>query len=287
MTLAMAETAPASEIAAEDRAPAAIGRREVTVVLDARPIVGLLFALGMEARSFEGLLQDRERVRSAGLQVTCGALSGVRAVILRCGVGQRVAARGADALIARYRPDWIVAAGLSGGLQAGLARGDLILADAILGQDGRRLAPAAFGQGWVAALEASGKRVHRGALLTVDRPICRAAEKRALGVAHGALAVDMESLAVARACADSGTRLLSLRVISDAVDDELPQAIEAWLVQRSPARRVGLALGGLIQRPSDLPDLLKLGRQGHSAAGQLARALAHIIGRLDRVSCDP
>jgi adenosylhomocysteine nucleosidase len=261
-------------------APAAAGRRRAPVAPEARPLVGLLFALGLEARSLEYLLHGRERVCSEGLKVTRGALSGVRAVILRCGVGQREAARGAHALIARYRPDWIVSAGLAGGLQAGLAPGDLILADEILGQEGRRIAPAALGQGCVAALGASGQRMHRGALLTVDRPICRAAEKRALGLAHGALAVDMESLAVAQACADSGTRLLSLRVISDAVDDELPHALEGWLARGSAVRRSGLALGRLIEHPSDLPELLALGRQARSAAGRLAQVLAQVVGRL-------
>ena len=163
--------------------------------------IGLVFALGIEAGGTEDLLQGAQPTRGDGLRMVQGLLTGRRVAIMQCGVGQKAAAHGTAALIAAHHPEWIVSAGLAGGLTDGVARGDFVVANAIVGSDGSRFALGDAGSELITSLDSSTARKHIGPLLTVDRPIRTPAEKRALGEKHGALAVDMESLAVADVCA--------------------------------------------------------------------------------------
>lgn len=242
---------------------------------------GLVFALGIEAGGTEDLLEGAQYTRGEGFSIVQGLLAGRRVAIMQSGVGGQAAALGTTALIAGHRPDWIISAGLAGGLCDDVARGDFVFADAIIGCDGSRSTLGSVDRRVIAELETKDARKHVGTLLTTDRPIRDPAEKRALGERYGALAVDMESLAVAEVCAHERTRLLSVRIISDTVDDKLPPEIERLLSQKSAARRVGAALGAVLNRPGSFSEMLKLKEQALEASDRLGRILAQIVQRLD------
>ena len=72
-----------------------------------------------------------------------------------------------------------------------------------------------------------------------------------------------------------------MRIISDAVDDELPPEIEKLLDQKSAARRAGAALGAILNRPGSLSEMLKLKEQTLVASDRLAQVLAQLIERLN------
>jgi hypothetical protein len=61
-----------------------------------------------------------------------------------------------------------------------------------------------------------------GDSLTVSLPASERERRQALWDASGALVVEMENYWVARAAARSGVRFLSVRAISDGVEDVLP-----------------------------------------------------------------
>lgn len=249
--------------------------------------VGFVFALEIEAGGLEDLIVDAQHTRGEGLKMVAGQLAGRRVVIIKSGVGQTAAARGAATLIAGHRPQWLISAGLAGGLHPDIRRGDLLFANAILGADGARIAlgesavvaASATGAGPDQA-QAAGRRVHVGPLLTMDRLIRLPSEKLDLGRQHQALGVDMESFAVAATCAQARTNFLSVRIISDAVTDELPSDIERLLDQKSSARRVGAALGAILNRPGSLGDMLKLKEQALTASDELARVLQRLVAEL-------
>ncbi len=79
------------------------------------------------------------------------------------------------------------------------------------------------------AAVASTPNLHVGRLLTIDHVARTAEEKRTLGAQHDALACDMETFAMAEACRQAKTRFLSVRVITDAVDDELAPEVDRLL----------------------------------------------------------
>jgi len=114
----------------------------------------------------------------------------------------------------------IVSYGLTGGLADGLAIGDWIVGSRITGGIDHDCDPA-----WRDAIAARlpGSRI--GAFFADGRMIDTIAEKRALGVRHEALAVDMESHVAARVAKAHGLPFAIARIVSDEVDHLLPHAI--------------------------------------------------------------
>jgi adenosylhomocysteine nucleosidase len=119
--------------------------------------------------------------------------------------------------------------------------------------------------------------VYVGRLLTADRIIRLPDEKRALGEKHGALAVDMETIAVAAVCRRRDISFLAVRAINDAADDELPRDVEKLLAQKTGAARLGAAFGSILRRPSSVKDLLKLQHNALEASDRLAKFLAELL----------
>ena len=239
--------------------------------------VGFVFALGIEAGGLEDLLHGIVTTQSAGLTVREGKLHDRTVVIVEAGVGQQAAARGTQALIAGHRPAWVISAGFAGGLDRLLKRGDIVMADALINTDGRRLA---IDLRIDPAIVEANKRLHVGACAASDKILHRPADKEALGQRCGALAVDMESWAVGEVCRQAKTRFLCIRVVSDAVDDELPADVEPLARQKSAASRLGAAAGALFRRPSSIKDMLKLKEDALIASDRLAGFLAGVVVQL-------
>jgi adenosylhomocysteine nucleosidase len=151
------------------------------------------------------------------------------------------------------------------------------MADCIVGEQGERLSidlrlPAGEKQ------PTSG--IHVGRLLTVDRIIRKVDEKRALGQKFDAVAVDMETLAVAQVCKQEKQRFLAIRAITDAVDDELPRDVERLLNRPTMVRKLGAAAGSIVRRPSAAKDLWKLRESAITAADRLAKFLVGVVEQL-------
>jgi adenosylhomocysteine nucleosidase len=122
--------------------------------------------------------------------------------------------------------------------------------------------------------------VHRGRLLSWDRPVRLPAEKQTLSRRYGALAVDMETFAAAVACRGRGVGFLAVRVISDELGDELPRDVDYLLTQKTGAARLGAAAGAILKRPSSFKDLWKLKENALLASDRLAKFLAAMIKQL-------
>ena len=192
--------------------------------------VGLVFALPIEAGGFVDKLAGGIKTAGAGFVAREGGLAGRRMVAIESGAGCEHAAQATEALILGHRPQWIISAGFAGGLDERLKQGDILMADSIVAPDGRILA--------IAFKMPPGPHLHVGRLLTVERVIADPAEKRSLGKQHAALAVDMETLAVADVCSREKVRFLSVRVIIDEVDRTLPRDIDLLVKKKSTAGRL-------------------------------------------------
>ena len=83
--------------------------------------------------------------------------------------------------------------------------------------------------------------VHVGGLCTADRIIRLPDEKRKLGEESAALAVDMETFAVAEVCRRRNLPLIAARIISDAVGDQLPDDLEQLARQQTCGSQRSLA----------------------------------------------
>jgi nucleoside phosphorylase len=114
----------------------------------------------------------------------------------------------------------IVSYGLTGGLADGLKIGDWVVGSRIAGAIDHDCHP-----GWRDALASRLPGARIGAFFADGRMIDTIAEKRALGIDHDALAVDMESHVAARVALAHGLPFAIVRIISDEVDHLLPHAI--------------------------------------------------------------
>lgn len=239
--------------------------------------VAVVFALQAEAGGLTDLLEGVTVTRTPDLAIRQGTLQSRRVVLVESGVGTLAAVRGTQALIAGHRPGLVISSGFAGALDPRLKRGDIILADSVVDSEGHRLA---IDLKVSAESLAATPRTHVGQLLTSQLIVRRPDEKRALGQAHQALAVDMESWAVGEVCRQAKTPFLAVRIVSDTVDDELPAEIESLARQKTGAARLGAAAGAIFRRPSSVKDMLKLKEHALIHSDRLARFLAGMITQM-------
>jgi len=240
--------------------------------------VGLIFALGIEAGGLVDRLSGVIATAGAGFVAREGGLDGRRLVIVESGAGRDSAARSTEALIAGHEPKWIISAGFAGSLHSDLKPGHILMADEVIDTSGHRLK---IDLNITPEQVAASPGLHVGRLVTVDSVVHRAADKLALGKATGALAVDMETLGVAEVCRQEKVKLLSIRVISDAVDRELPADVDLLVRKKTTAGRVGAATGAIFRRPSSLKDMWKLREDALVASERLAKFIVGVVRQLD------
>ncbi len=137
------------------------------------------------------------------------------------------------AIMDRLRPRRVVHAGFSGALVPELRCGDLVYSSS----EG---SPA-----FARSSRLPGIREVR--MTSSDKVVESVADRRALHVATGAHAVDMEGELVRRVCAQLGVPLVALRVISDSATELLP--VPADVIWRCAAGKSGRGGG---------PNLLRL-----------------------------
>ena len=97
---------------------------------------------------------------------------------------------------------------------------------------------------------------------------------------HQAIACDMESYAIAEVCRKKNVRFLSVRIISDALADELPKEVERLLTQKTMAGKLGAAASAVLKRPGSAFDLMKLQDEALKASDRLAKFLASVVAQL-------
>jgi len=167
-------------------------------------------------------------------------------------------------------PALLISAGFAGGLQPGLEVGDLILGQNHSDPD--IVSKLYLEEGW-----------HVGGVSTAQAILERAEEKKCLGVQTRCLAGDLETAHLARICVERGVPMLSVRCISDAVEDDLPVPADILLNPRT-GRPDPLALFRyLISHPSSVAGFNKLLKNSRAAQVQLAKGLEEILPQLVRI----
>ena len=234
-----------------------------------------IFALNAESGALTDLLEDSQYAKAASFVERTGTLAGKQIVVAEVGVGAEAAALGTADCLAIHQPKWVVTAGFAGGLDARLKKGHILMADEVVDLAGRSLLPD-----HKVDRSTASANLHIGRLLTVDRILREPQEKLALGQQHGAVACDMESFAVAEVCRQAGVPWLSVRVISDTVDDLLPPEIELLLAEKSLAGKLTTAAAAIINRFSAAGDMWQLYEDALKCSQRLARFLKGVVGQL-------
>jgi adenosylhomocysteine nucleosidase len=222
----------------------------------ALPDVWVVFPLARERQPFQRCLGT-----SAGEPLR---RLGVTPLLL--GMGQQAARRfGArlSILPAAVRPRLVVIAGVAGALDPSLGVGDIVVAAELRVESGGPLSPFS---------PSVGGECRTGTLLSLDRVLVTAAEKRAAADRHDALAVEMETAGVAAGADGAGIPWVAVRAISDRADESLPLDFNR-LRTADGDLPVGRVARAALRHPASIPGLLRLGRNTDRAAASLAAFL--------------
>jgi adenosylhomocysteine nucleosidase len=220
-------------------------------------VVGIVTALAAEART----LGPTKPAYAAPTALPDGSLLAVS------GIGFAAAARAARALV-KARVAALASWGMAGGLDPKLRAGSIFLPSEVISTDGTGLPTTRHWRERLAAALAGQQPLERGKLLSSPQAIAAVAEKLALYRSTGALAVDMESLAIAQVAALQGLPFIAVRVIVDTAHDELPQAV----VKASRTGRVQTwrLIGALALAPAEFGAVVRLAQQYRAASRSLA-----------------
>jgi adenosylhomocysteine nucleosidase len=232
--------------------------------------VGIIFNSSLEAGCAEDRLSAEITLRGEGFVVKQGMLGGHRIAVTIVGDKKASVQLAVDAIVTGHKPRLIVAAGFASGLTEKLERCDLVVADSILGPTRELLT---LDRTLDRNLLAGTPRLHTGRLLSLEQPIHRPAEKRGLGLELGALAADRYSMAIAKLCRREQIPFAAVRVIVDAVGDDLPPELERLSTRMTAAQRIGAIAGSLVRRPSSIKEMWSMYETSLEASLRLAKFL--------------
>ena len=243
----------------------------------------LFYAFAREIAPFKKRQRDRTPIAHDGLHGFRAEIAGKTFAVVGHGIGHRrateVARRAFDSIPGAQL---IIGTGVVGALSSGLKAGDLVLSDRILTthDDGRveELPMAVSGEHSRAAarsLAIAGIDYSTGPILTSHR-VFTTVEKRGAKGHTGAIAVDMETAAIAAEAAARGIPFIAIRAVLDEVDDEV---FGAEMADEDGNVRPLAATSYLIRNPATM---LKIPRMMRN----LSRATAAIADALEAIAHD-
>ena len=209
-----------------------------------------LLAVAAEPMEFRGILAHAAEIRA----VDVGADWARSARMANCdwllvanGAGPHRAGAAVDAAVSHFHPDIAVSTGFCGALDPEIGLGEILVAIEVAGGADR----------FPAREVSTGKPHRQGLIRTIDHIAQTAAEKRELR-AGGALAVEMEAVAVAQRSAALGLPFCCVKVTTDLADENLTIDLNGALRSDGHFDTIRI-LGSTLCRPLvRLPELFRL-----------------------------
>ncbi len=235
----------------------------MTVPAARAPCVAILAPMRLELRPLVRSLR-LGRARTDGLR--SAAIGRTEVVATTTGIGTRAAARATERLLDSVSVERVVVVGIAGGIGPGVAVGELVVPELVLDlAAGTEHRPSPLGD-----------TPPRGILVTsdgllVDRDALAGLERR------GAVAIDMETSAIAAVCERRRCPWSVFRAISDRADDGSIDPAIFGLAGPDGGPDLPALIRFLLVRPWRTPQLVRLGRDSklaaHTAAAAAVRAL--------------
>jgi adenosylhomocysteine nucleosidase len=217
-----------------------------------------------------------------GIRCWVGNRGPVSCLVIRSGIGPRKAEAAGRAVVAARPLSAIISTGFACALNDAQV-GDLLLGTEVVGDPlpaSHQPLPCASEWSSRAALVAKEAKMQAiaGRFVCRSRVLCRGEEKRALAAETSAIALDMESAALAKVAHEAVVPFAIVRAVSDRRDEDLPLDFNLFL------RPTGWIAGGLscLLHPSSLAGLSRLRTQSRIAAAQLAQFHERYLDALQR-----
>jgi adenosylhomocysteine nucleosidase len=232
-------------------------------------MIAVTFALPQESSEFLRRLRNKSCADRNGNRIIRGNIDDREIEVLHTGVGEKVCRERLGKFLQGQELELLISSGFAGALDDQLEPGDLLLADNFSTVD-PRTKHSSF----------SELQIWTGNLVTVPALIHSREERSKLAQSSGAAAIDMETEFIARACAEHGIPLLSLRVISDTPQQVFPAPPNVLFdMARQRTDLVKLAKF-FVTHPTRVPSLVQFARRIARARKILADALVGILREL-------
>jgi len=233
-------------------------------------MIAVTFALPAESSDFLRHLRNQSRTDRSGIRTIRGTIEDRAVEVFHTGVGEKVCHQRVAEFLQDQQFDLLISSGFAGALNDTLQIGDLLLAKN-------------FSTVELTEVGSSFSRlpIHEADLLTVRALIDSNDERNKIVRTSGAAAVDMETEFIARACAEHGIPLLSLRVITDTPSEPFPAPPNVLFdIEQQQTRFLTLATF-FLARPNRVPQLIQFARRIARVRKILASALFDVVRGID------
>ena len=229
-------------------------------------MIAVTFALPAESSDFLRHLRNQSRTDRSGIRTIRGTIEDRAVEVFHTGVGEKVCHQRVAEFLQDQQFDLLISSGFAGALNDKLQIGDLLLAKN-------------FSTVELTEVGSSFSRlpIHEADLLTVRALIDSNDERNKIAHTSGAAAVDMETEFIARACAEHGIPLLSLRVITDTPREPFPAPPNVLFDIEQQQTRFLTVATFFIARPNRVPQLIQFARRIARVRKILASALFDVV----------
>lgn len=192
--------------------------------------IAIISAMDKERSLIEPMLENTNKSDVDGLSVTYGIIGKNEVISSKCGIGKVNAAVNTYKILKAFTPDLLINTGVAGGASYDTRIGDILVADYVAYHDVWCGPGTEYGQAdgmeifmqcdpsiiKLAHSLLDGSRLQVGLICSGDSFISEAEEVLKIRTLFPeALAVDMESAAIAQVCEMNQTKFNIIRVISD------------------------------------------------------------------------
>ena len=226
------------------------------------------FALPAESSEFLRRLDNKLCTGRNAIRIIRGTLDDREIEVLHTGVGEKVCRQRVGKFLKNQQFEFLISAGFAGALNDQLHSGDLLLARNFSTVD------------LIERQSFPSLPIHQADLLTMAALIDSSDERNEIARSTDAAAVDMETEFIARACAEHGIPLLSLRVITDTPREPFPAPVHVLFDIAKQRTDLPKLAAFFLAHPNRIPRLAQFSRRIALARKTLADALVAIVRAL-------
>ncbi len=226
------------------------------------------FALPAESSEFLRRLDNKLCTGRNAIRIIRGTLDDREIEVLHTGVGEKVCRQRVGKFLKNQQFEFLISAGFAGALNDQLHSGDLLLARNFSTVD------------LIERQSFPSLPIHQADLLTMAALIDSSDERNEIARSTDAAAVDMETEFIARACAEHGIPLLSLRVITDTPREPFPAPVHVLFDIAKQRTDLPKLAAFFLAHPTRVPRLIQFARRITNARKTLANTLVTLLREL-------
>lgn len=243
--------------------------------------IAIVFASHIEATGVLDQLKKTVSVQCAGFVEHTGNWNGLDVVVIEAGDSWRSVARATTAVINLYQPPWIVSAGFCCALHPKFRNGGIVMPDQVMDTQGRRL-DVGFKISEQAVKETKGLYV--GGLLTVSKMLDTPKKRKQMYKQTGAVVADMESSVIMEICRQASVKCMSVRVITEELEEQPPELMSRMMKQSTKAGKFGVLSKGVFTKIAGVKEMWDMKNAAYLSSERLAKFLFGVSEQLAKTT---